>query len=68
MVTPILAIDVTLKIFNQEKESNSIFLTFSELKSYRFWRDGRESLEAGDRSNEKMFLKYVTSGVGNDEN
>ena len=23
-------------------------------------RDGRDSLEAGDRSNEKMFLKYVT--------
>ena len=63
----ILAIDVTLKIFNQEKESNSIFLTFSELKSYRFWRDGRNSVEIGDKSNEKMFMRYVKSRVGNVE-
>ena len=36
----ILGIDVTLKIFNKENESNSVFLTFSDLRSYRFWRDG----------------------------
>ena len=61
----ILAIDVTLKIFNQENESNSVLLTFSELKSYRFWRDGRNSTEIGDRANEKMFLNYIRSEVGN---
>ena len=60
----ILAIDVTLKIFNQEHESNSVFLTFSELKSYRFWRDGKNSSALGDRFNEKIFLNYIRSEVG----
>ncbi|MBG90907.1 MAG: hypothetical protein CL521_03710 [Actinobacteria bacterium] len=63
----ILGIDVTLKIFNKENESNSVFLTFSDLRSYRFWRDGRDSKKAGDRLNEKIFLGYVKSAAGEAE-
>tara|TARA_Y100000589_G_scaffold75469_1_gene69080 strand:+ start:163 stop:1254 length:1092 start_codon:yes stop_codon:yes gene_type:complete len=63
----ILGIDVTLKIFNQEDEANSVFLTFNDLRSYRFWRDGRDSKTSGDRLNEKIFLGYIKSGIGENE-
>lgn len=59
----ILAIDITLKIFNLENQTNTIFLAFDNLKTYRFWRDGRNSKATGDRANEQVFRRYVENSV-----
>ena len=34
------------------------------MKSYRFWRDGKNSSALEDRFNEKIFLNYIRSEVG----
>ena len=59
----ILAIDISLKIFNLQDQSNTIFLAFKNAKTYRFWRDGRDSKAMGDRTNENLFRRYVSDSV-----
>lgn len=59
----ILAVDISLKIFNLRDQSNTIFLAFKKAKTYRFWRDGRDSQVIGDRANENLFRRYVNESI-----
>lgn len=57
---PIVAVDAAFKIFSKKEEKNTVYLAFDKLKTYRFWRDGRES---GTQSNIGQFKRYVKASV-----
>ena len=60
---PIVGIDASFKVYNQNGEVNSVLLAFNELKTYRFWRDGKNSDAEGDEANIKVFKKYISDSV-----
>jgi hypothetical protein len=57
---PIIAMDVSFSIFNKIKELNTVYLSFEKLRTYRFWKDGKNT--AG-RANIDQFRRYVKASV-----
>jgi len=57
---PIVAVDAAFEIFSKQGEANTAYLSFEKLRTYRFWKKGKNT---GGRTNVEQFRRYIKASV-----